>query len=203
MGVDSFTFKTKLDGTILFEIYGNSAGSAQFDPFEIHYVQLEAGNVATSYIVTSGTPATRAADICTVPVVNIGGQGEDITISAEISNINLSWEAYPRILTTCTYEDNKGFYFVCNEDYPAQWGPNGVHIKGPEGQIYTSVTTPTGAKLYVGEESADMPGMNRGTVRDTSAMIFGRTVINASGWNIRNLRVWNYKLTDEQIRGLA
>ena len=203
-GVDTLTFTTVQDGWAQFEIYGSTdINSTVFDHFELHYVQLEAGNVATSYIVTSGTPATRAADFCTVPVINIGGQGEDITISAEISNINLSWEAYPRILTTCTYEDNKGFFFVCNEDYPAQWGPNGVHIKGPESQIYTSVTTPTGAKLYVGEESADMPGMNRGAVRDTSAMIFGRTIINASSWNIRNLRVWNYALTDEQIRGLA
>lgn len=202
-GVDSFTFKTKLDGMILFEIYGNSAGSAQFDPFEIHYVQLEAGNVATSYIVTSGTPATRAADICTVPVVNIGGQGEDITISAEISNINLSWEAYPRILTTCTYEDNEGFFFVCNEDYPTLWGTNSLLVEGPESQIYTIVTTPTGARFFMGEKSDEFPGMVKGLIRDTTAMIFGRTVIDASGWNIRNLRVWNYALTDEQIRGLA
>ena len=203
-GVDTLTFTTVQDGWAQFEIYGSTdINSTVFDPFELHYVQLEGGNVATSYIVTSGTPATRAADICTVPVVNIGGQGEDITISAEISNINLSWEAYPRILTTCTYEDNKGFFFVCNEDYPTQWGANSLLVEGPESQIYTSVTTPTGAKLYVGEESADMPGMNRGTVRDTSAMIFGRTIINASSWNIRNLRVWNYALTDEQIRGLA
>lgn len=206
-GKDSFTFKTTVAGWIRFEIYCKAKGSDQtagdFTPFDLHYVQLETGNAATSYIETTGTTVTRAADICTLPVVNIGEQSGDITISAELSNINLSYESYPRILTTCTHGDNQGFYFVYNENYPPQWGPNGIHIKGPESQIYTSVTTPTGARLYVGEESADMPGMNRGTIRDIEAMIFSRTVINPSGWNIRNLRVWNYKLTDEQIRGLA
>lgn len=204
-GVDSVTFKTTAAGWIYIEIYGVASGdtTGSFSPFSLHYVQLEAGNVATSYIVTNGATATRAADICTMPVMNIGEQSGDITISAEISNINLSWESYPRILTTCTYEDNKGFFFVCNDGYPTQWGNNSLLIEGPESQIYTAVTTSTGARLFMGEKSAESPGMTKGLIRDTSAMIFGRTVINASGWNIRNLRVWNYKLTDEQIRGLA
>lgn len=203
-GVDSFTFKTKLDGMVLFEIYGNSAGSAQFDPFEIHYVQLEVGRYATSYIVTSGTPATRAADFCTVLPVNTGQVGEAITISAEISNLRVPPNEYPRILETSSNGENQGFYFLgdINSDNIMWGGLVNIVPPGFNG-IYSVVTTAGGAKYY----RDDLPGVeilthSKGTtISDGSIM--GSTGQRRSFSNVRNLRVWNYALTDEQIRGLA
>lgn len=205
-GVSSFTFESVQDGWIIFEIYGNPEGETQSscDPFELHYVQLEESNVATSYIPTNGTSATRAADICTMPTINIGETTGDLTISAEISNIGMSINSYPRILTTCTVDENVGFYFVYNENMEPQWGPNGVPLNGvKESRIYTVVTTKDGAKFYIGNQGVEVLGMKRGSIRDPEAVIMGRAWVPGTKWNIRNLRVWNYKLTDEQIRGLA
>ena len=203
-GVDSFTFETKFDGVILFQIYGSSTGGAQFDPFELHYVQLEKSEVATSYIVTKGSPVTRAADICTMPSVNIGETTGELTISAEISNIGMSKGSYPRILTTCTPAENVGFFFMYDTGMTPRWGANllppGVD---KESHVYTVVTTDTGAKFYIDETVAENGRSKRGSARDPETVIMGRVYVPGTKWNIRNLRVWNYRLTDEQIRGLA
>lgn len=205
-GVSSFSFTPPFDGIVVFEIYGSPPSGNQLscDPFELHYVQLEESEVATSYITTSGAPATRAADLCTMPTINIGETTGELTISAEISNIGMSKGSYPRILTTCTAGENVGFFFMYDTGMTPRWGANllppGVD---KESHIYTVVTTDTGAKFYIDETGVENGGSKRGSTRDSEAVIMGRVYTPGTKWNIRNLRVWNYRLTDEQIRGLA
>lgn len=204
-GVDFLTFTTVQDGWAQFEIYGSTdINATTFDPFELHYVQLEESEVATSYIVTSGSPATRAADLCTLPTINIGETTGELTISAEISNIGMSKDSYPYILTTCTAGETVGFFFMYDTGMTPRWGgnllPPGVD---KESHIYTVVTTDMGAKFYIDETGVENGGSKRGSTRDSEAVIMGRVYTPGTKWNIRNLRVWNYRLTDEQIRGLA
>lgn len=89
----------------------------------INYAQLEAGSISTSYITTTGAPATRAADVCT---------GTGLIYTNILENDHLEWNASTsyslgnRVIRTTThsiYEKVGGTAINSNlpENVPNEW----------------------------------------------------------------------------------
>lgn len=92
----SITVTTVASGNIIPVFYGNIAEDADF---YIGMAQLEAGSFPTSYIKTTGSTATRSADVASIPTANFGYNQSEGTLLVDFDmKYDESGSAFPRVV---------------------------------------------------------------------------------------------------------
>jgi len=202
------TTTTTQDVTPSLRLKGNGAFAANAvgDGMLIGNIQAELLPFASSYIPTSGAAATRAQDICWIPVQNAGLQGlaNEKTMSV-VSNIIGVANNFGFILTT-------------------PWGAIG-YTRAQE-QVYgvntsLSVTSPVRinqqirrvARFTKGGGATGLFGNNRKDTETGDWMIgnISRVSIGSHSdssnlphfGHVRDLKIWLQPLSDEQIKAVA
>lgn len=182
---------------------------------EVTTPQIEKGSCASSFIVTSGTPTTRASDMVLIPTEC--NQPSSIPLSLLVE-VNRNWEippnSAPRIIHVADLSADQvivAFRAPSSDTVePLPYSQLGVS------QSYTPVSTKTSGKMVTGfvcNKSSEL--------RCVTNAVFGAPVkttwkaglsknlriggISTDGGkhlfgHVRNLRIWHKALTDRQLK---
>lgn len=214
----SMRVQVTVSATLNFNVVAtNASGNVNFNGdgtsgFYLWGAQLEALPIPSSYIPTTTAAATRAKDIATISVDNWGPTtGTPFTLAADV---NRSWNVLPqdaprvfRIITSnLAAELSLGWnnaiglragVGASNITAPLPLGQNTVGMRMQGG--YTSVFVgPTIMTSIYPVNTVDVP----------QQIVLGDIVSGSTSGprpmfgHIKNFRVWNRALTDEQIKGL-
>lgn len=178
--------------------------------------QIEALPFATSYIPTNGAAATRAADICSIPMVgNSNINTKDVSIGVNWDVHGYADNSYQRLFQIGGNSPN-------NDNVRAFVRPGNVqmHLVGanPQSVVSTGSTGVTSGMYAVkisGDEITAFHNSNntqKVTVKDWVVTNTQSTIgIGGDGTNsyyrmlfghIRNLRIWHRALTNAQLKSI-
>lgn len=201
-----FDFSTSSDGNLVIRFVTNSGGRCL-----VSFAQLEYLPICTSYISTTSSPATRAADVVTIPTLNnYLGQNEGAhTIYIKASSKN---QGVTVLNAKSTTGQNDKYRFQIDND-------RGEFSNGSTTTTNTPTTTASSLNSYAltfdGVKSlAYVNGVGGGdglsqadSELDTaSPLTIGSTDSGASNnmyGHVKDLKVFNVGLSASQIKGLV
>ncbi|EIY2765984.1 prophage tail fiber N-terminal domain-containing protein [Escherichia coli] len=184
--------------------------------------QVEKGTAASSFIITGGTPATRASDIVTIPL-NKNWVRRPLTVLTECS---VSWDVMPnttgaaRILNISTTGDSTD---IADQSYMylgfISKGSKAIitNGKGTMAEIKSDIAV-SGRKNIIGgrfKEDGSLSVVVNGNIGGASVSPYNDTrylngFMNIGGQSstgdrhlfghIRNLRIWHRELNDRQLK---
>ncbi|MBB7653005.1 prophage tail fiber N-terminal domain-containing protein [Escherichia coli] len=184
--------------------------------------QVEKGTAASSFIITGGTPATRASDIVTIPL-NKNWVRRPLTVLTECS---VSWDVMPnttgaaRILNISTTGDSTD---IADQSYMylgfISKGSKAIitNGKGTMAEIKSDITV-SGRKNIIGgrfKEDGSLSVVVNGNIGGASVSPYNDTrylngFMNIGGQSstgdrhlfghVRNLRIWHRELNDRQLK---
>ncbi|EIJ4836062.1 prophage tail fiber N-terminal domain-containing protein [Escherichia coli] len=184
--------------------------------------QVEKGTAASSFIITGGTPATRASDIVTIPL-NKNWVRRPLTVLTECS---VSWDVMPnttgaaRILNISTTGDSTD---IADQSYVylgfISKGSKAIitNGKGTMAEIKSDIAV-SGRKNIIGgrfKEDGSLSVVVNGNIGGASVSPYNDTrylngFMNIGGQSstgdrhlfghIRNLRIWHRELNDRQLK---
>ncbi len=181
--------------------------------------QFEKGFCASSFIITGSTPATRALDYVTIPARN-NFSGTNISFLAEVS---VNWDSfqlnniYPIIIDNNQYHIRgktfiaefdrttvTPYVYVLNEDDSATLSRGYSFEKQFSSHVFGFIFSGNGyvTSFVNGNKGGTSHGFTwKGTDSDALVEIGGRLSDPSKLYgHIRNLRIWNRVLTDNQMR---
>ncbi|MCV0497603.1 prophage tail fiber N-terminal domain-containing protein [Escherichia coli] len=183
--------------------------------------QVEKGTAASSFIITGGTPATRASDIVTIPL-NKNWVRRPLTVLTECS---VSWDVMPnttgaaRILNISTTGDSTD---IADQSYMylgfISKGSKAIitNGKGTMAEIKSDIAV-SGRKNIIGgrfKEDGSLSVVVNGNIGGASVSPYNDTrylngFMNIGGQSstgdrhlfghVRNLRIWHRELNDRQL----
>ncbi|EMP0203387.1 prophage tail fiber N-terminal domain-containing protein [Escherichia coli] len=184
--------------------------------------QVEKGTAASSFIITGGTPATRASDIVTIPL-NKNWVRRPLTVLTECS---VSWDVMPnttgaaRILNISTTGDSTD---IAEQSYMylgfISKGSKAIitNGKGTMAEIKSDIAV-SGRKNIIGgrfKEDGSLSVVVNGNIGGASVSPYNDTrylngFMNIGGQSstgdrhlfghVRNLRIWHRELNDRQLK---
>ena len=184
--------------------------------------QVEKGTAASSFIITGGTPATRASDIVTIPL-NKNWVRRPLTVLTECS---VSWNVMPnttgaaRILNISTTGDSTD---IADQSYMylgfISKGSKAIitNGKGTMAEIKSDIAV-SGRKNIIGgrfKEDGSLSVVVNGNIGGASVSPYNDTrylngFMNIGGQSstgdrhlfghVRNLRIWHRELNDRQLK---
>ena len=184
--------------------------------------QVEKGTAASSFIITGGTPATRASDIVTIPL-NKNWVRRPLTVLTECS---VSWDVMPnttgaaRILNISTTGDSTD---IADQSYMylgfISKGSKAIitNGKGTMAEIKSDIAV-SGRKNIIGgrfKEDGSLSVVVNGNIGGASVSPYNDTrylngFMNIGGQSstgdrhlfghVRNLRLWHRELNDRQLK---
>lgn len=184
--------------------------------------QVEKGTAASSFIITGGTPATRASDMVTIPL-NKNWVRRPLTVLTECS---VSWDVMPnttgaaRILNISTTGDSTD---IADQSYMylgfISKGSKAIitNGKGTMAEIKSDIAV-SGRKNIIGgrfKEDGSLSVVVNGNIGGASVSPYNDTrylngFMNIGGQSstgdrhlfghVRNLRIWHRELNDRQLK---
>ena len=192
------------------------------DSISVATPQVEKGTAASSFIITGGTPATRASDIVTIPL-NKNWVRRPLTVLTECS---VSWDVMPnttgaaRILNISTTGDSTD---IADQSYMylgfISKGSKAIitNGKGTMAEIKSDIAV-SGRKNIIGgrfKEDGSLSVVVNGNIGGASVSPYNDTrylngFMNIGGQSstgdrhlfghVRNLRIWHRELNDRQLK---
>ena len=199
---------------------GSNGGNVQVgDTISFCTPQFEKGFCASSFIITGGTPATRAVDYVTIPARN-NFSGTNISFLAEVS---VNWDTFQLDNTYPMIVDNNQYFvrgkafvaefdattatpysYVVNEDGSTILSRGYAFEKQPSSHVFGFIFSGNGdvTSFVNGNKGGTSHGSTwKGTDSDSLVEVGGRLSDPTKLYgHIRNLRIWNRVLTDNQMR---
>ncbi|WP_368188748.1 LamG-like jellyroll fold domain-containing protein [Aeromonas sp. R7-3] len=169
-------------------------------------VQLENLPFASSYIPTNGAAVTRAADVCWIPnALNVTPDYGDITIAMEVRrNLAIPSSVFPRAI----HISDRQFVVADSVRIMARGGgAEQVNIStaapGTRERIAVTIKGNTVA-CFLNGTKATLPQTPILPVSNgTSCFIGSRNGLDGLFGHVRNVRIWQRTLSDEQIKAAA
>ncbi|MFQ2796855.1 LamG-like jellyroll fold domain-containing protein [Aeromonas caviae] len=169
-------------------------------------VQLENLPFASSYIPTNGAAVTRAADVCWIPnALNVTPDYGDITIAMEVRrNLAIPSSVFPRAI----HISDRQFVVADSARIMARGGGvEQVNIStaapGTRERIAATIKGNTIA-CFLNGIKATLPQTPILPVSNgTSCFIGSRNGLDGLFGHVRNVRIWQRTLSDEQIKAAA
>jgi len=168
--------------------------------------QLEQLPFASSYIPTAGAAVTRAADVCWIPnALNVTPDYGDITIAMEVRrNLAIPSSVFPRAI----HISDRQFVVADSARIMARGGgAEQVNIStaapGTRERIAATIKGSTIA-CFLNGTKATLPQTPILPVSNgTSCFIGSRNGLDGLFGHVRNVRIWQRTLSDEQIKAAA
>ncbi|WP_323954332.1 phage head spike fiber domain-containing protein [Aeromonas caviae] len=168
--------------------------------------QQEALPFASSYIPTNGAAVTRAADVCWIPnALNVTPDYGDITIAMEVRrNLAIPSSVFPRAI----HISDRQFVVADSARIMARGGGvEQVNIStaapGTRERIAATIKGSTIA-CFLNGTKATLPQTPILPVSNgTSCFIGSRNGLDGLFGHVRNVRIWQRTLSDEQIKAAA
>ncbi len=169
-------------------------------------VQVENLPFASSYIPTNGASVTRAADVCWIPnALNVTPDYGDITIAMEVRrNLAIPSSVFPRAI----HISDRQFVVADSARIMARGGGvEQVNIStaapGTRERIAATIKGGTIA-CFLNGTKATLPQTPILPVSNgTSCFIGSRNGLDGLFGHVRNVRIWQRTLSDEQIKAAA
>lgn len=173
---------------------------------KVRRVQVEALPFASSYIPTNGAAVTRAADVCWIPnALNVTPDYGDITIAMEVRrNLAIPSSVFPRAI----HISDRQFVVADSARIMARGGGvEQVNIStaapGTRERIAATIKGNTIA-CFLNGTKATLPQTPILPVSNgTSCFIGSRNGLDGLFGHVRNVRIWQRTLSDEQIKAAA
>jgi hypothetical protein len=181
-----------------FQITGNSVSIA--------WIQVEELPFASSYIPTNGAAVTRSADVCWIPSeLNVTPEFGNITIAAEVRrNQAIPTSLYPRLIHIA----DRQFIAADSRRVMVRGGgqEQAVVMVAATGLMDRIATTIRGETLacYLNGAKNEIPQTPTFPVSGGGkCFIGGANGIYGLFGHVRNVRIWQRTLSDEQIKAAA
>lgn len=169
-------------------------------------VQVENLPFASSYIPTNGAAVTRSADVCWIPnALNVTPDYGDITITMEVRrNIAIPSSAFPRVI----HISDRQFVVADSARIMARGGGvEQVNISAPApGTRERIAATIKGNAIacFLNGTKATLPQAPLLPVSNgVSCFIGSRNGLDGLFGHVRNVRIWQRTLSDDQIKAAA
>lgn len=161
---------------------------------------------ASSYIPTNGAAVTRASDLCWIPnALNVTPDYGDLTIEMEVRrNLAIPANVFPRAI----HISDRQFVVADSTRIMARGGgieqvTIGAAAPGTRERIAATVKGNTTA-CFLNGTKATLPQTPILPVSNgTSCFIGSRNGLNGLFGHVRNVRIWQRTLSDEQIKAAA
>lgn len=201
----SLTFTTNGSGSITLYPRLNKQGNDQ-KVFVVGGCQVEALPFASSYIPTNGASVTRAADVCWIPnALNVTPDYGDITITAEVRrNIAIPSNLFPRVINI----SERQFVVADSTRIMARGGGlDQVSLAtAATGKLERVAATVKGNTIacFLNGAKATLPQTPILPVSNgVSCFIGSRNGLDGLFGHIRNVRIWQRTLSDDQIKAAS
>jgi len=122
---------------------GHGSSWVDGEVLSIWGAQLEAGSFPTSYIKTTGSTATRSADVASIPVADFGYNNKEGTILVEGDyKFNTSGSGFPRILElgNTTTSENRIVIYISESGNDAVFGPLAANVQQASINLFADQT---------------------------------------------------------------
>ena len=178
----------------------------EFSPLYVGGFQVENLSYASSYIPTSGTAATRALDVVSLPKSNLPNR--EHTVAAQLSikdtRYRYSWALQGGYICLSIPPDGtvRGWDFSAAVVTPSLGSsiPGivvGCRLRADDRSAFANGVITTKSNAGVNEPGTLFPG-------DDSCLYIGSYAgAHNIGGHIKNIRVWERGLSDEQIKGIG
>lgn len=168
--------------------------------------QLETLPFASSHIQTSGAAVTRAADVCWMPnALNVTPDYGDITITMEVRrNVAIPSSAFPRLI----HISDRQFVVADSARIMARGGGvEQVNISaaatGTRERIAATIKGNTIACFLNGVKATLPQAPILPVSNGASCFIGSRNGLDGLFGHVRNVRIWQRTLSDDQIKAAA
>lgn len=195
----------------------NKIGGAIFDntsTADISMPQVEVGSCASSFIITGGTPATRASDMVSIPTKNNLFRPP----FSFLLEIHKEWEtapnAAPRVWDIASANTGQSVIVAINRGnskyYMSLSNSSGAYINSAAADVLPSnavvgAVVKSDANFHVimnGVAVSDSTCVYGGVTQDKNIRFGGQTNTGERHLfgHIRNFRIWHKALTDRQLK---
>lgn len=180
-------------------------GSA-LDPLYVGGFQVENLSYASSYIPTAGTAVTRARDVVSLPQSNLPVREHTIAVQLSIrdTRYRYSWVVQGGYICLSIPPDGtvRGWDFSAAVVTPSLGSsiPGivvGCRLRADDRSVFANGVITTKSNAGVTEPGLLFPG------GDSHLSIGSYTEAYSIGGHIKNIRVWERGLSDEQIKGIS
>ncbi|MBL0528374.1 hypothetical protein JD474_04540 [Aeromonas caviae] len=204
---NTFTLSSAfVPGTDYFDVRITAGGTVAGTVVNAGAIQLEELPFASSYIPTNGAAVTRAADVCWIPnALNVTPDYGDITIAMEVRrNLAIPSSVLPRAI----HISDRQFVVADSARIMARGGgAEQVNIStaapGTRERIAATIKGNTIA-CFLNGTKATLPQTPILPVSNgTSCFIGSRNGLDGLFGHVRNVRIWQRTLSDEQIKAAA
>ncbi|MFM5658977.1 LamG-like jellyroll fold domain-containing protein [Aeromonas veronii] len=203
----SVTFTIPADyssaGGLLFSI---NQGEYLGIPLYFTGLQVEELPFASSYIPTAGAAVTRAADVCWMPnALNVTPDYGDITITMEVRrNVAIPSSAFPRLI----HISDRQFVVADSARIMARGGGVeqvniSVAATGTRERIAATIKGNTIACFLNGVKATLPQAPILPVSNGASCFIGSRNGLDGLFGHVRNVRIWQRTLSDDQIKAAA
>ncbi|WP_323948807.1 phage head spike fiber domain-containing protein [Aeromonas caviae] len=169
-------------------------------------IQIEKLPFASSYIPTNGAAVTRAEDVCWIPnALNVTPDYGDITITAEVRrNIAIPANLFPRVINISLHQ------FVVADSTRIMARGGGIDqanlATAATGKLERVAATVNGNTIacFLNGAKATMQQTPILPVSEGEKCFIGsRNGLNGLFGHIRNVRIWQRTLSDDQIKAVT
>lgn len=180
-------------------------GSA-LDPLYVGGFQVESLSYASSYIPTAGTAVTRARDVVSLPKSNLPAREHTIAVQLSIrdTRYRYSWVVQGGYICLSIQPDGtvRGWDFSAAVVTPSLGSsiPGivvGCRLRADDRSVFANGVITTKSNAGVTEPGTLFPG------EDSYLSIGSYSGAHIIGGHIKNIRVWERGLSDEQIKGIG
>lgn len=180
-------------------------GSA-LDPLYVGGFQVENLSYASSYIPTAGTAVTRASDVVSLPKSNFPAREHTIAVQLSIrdTRYRYSWVVQGGYISLSIQPDGavRGWDFSAAVVTPSLGSsiPGivvGCRLRADDRSVFANGVITTKSNAGVTEPGTLFPG------EDSYLSIGSYSGEHIIGGHIKNIRVWERGLSDEQIKGIG
>lgn len=180
-------------------------GSA-LDPLYVGGFQVENLSYASSYIPTAGTAVTRARDVVSLPKSNLPAREHTIAVQLSIrdTRYRYSWVVQGGYICLSIQPDGtvRGWDFSATVVTPSLGSsiPGivvGCRLRADDRSVFANGVITTKSNAGVTEPGTLFPG------GDSYLSIGSHSGAHSIGGHIKNIRVWERGLSDEQIKGIG
>ncbi|MGL6122404.1 MAG: phage head spike fiber domain-containing protein, partial [Shewanella sp.] len=164
----------------------------------VRRVQAEKLPFATSYIPTTGVAATRAADVCSIPSKSNFLDGGAATYAMEV----IDYKAAPnQWLSPLDLYQGSQDPFIEGGVVKGIASLSVTYASGLLAGKFNAGASANGTAVFSGGVYAEGPSKKSVSLNATAGFV-RHTVTPEVKTHIRNVRIWNFELTEAQIKGL-
>ena len=181
------------------------AGDAEAGVY-IFGAQLEAGSFPTSYIPTTGSTATRSADIASIPVSDFGYNQDAGSVVVEARTIHTNNVNFARLGARSSYDNGVDFYVSSGALSAYLWYQNTTSASASFGPASANTTYKFAAAIEQNNTAFAFNGSSTNTdtnspVRYADAIYIGDKDQNNlyGSCHIKSIKYYPRRLTNDQL----